>query len=171
MLSQEIHGVAAPGYRYPFAGGALSGTEYGDWSPAYAPTGASEIAAPAAAPNQTLSGFPRVCVSLFICNPSHQKQRTPAVFNSIRRKLSASGNFASDIVCADQWRQIAWPFGNSRAGSTVSRFWFASAGGALHVPVRSRIGHAPRSRGIVGQVVFRQELARPLRLCALLLRH
>jgi hypothetical protein len=33
MLSQEAKKFE-PGYRYPFAGGALSGTEYGDWSPA-----------------------------------------------------------------------------------------------------------------------------------------
>jgi hypothetical protein len=33
MLSQEAKKLE-PGYRYPFAGGALSGTEYGDWSPA-----------------------------------------------------------------------------------------------------------------------------------------
>ena len=34
MLSQEaMKDVAEPGYRYPFGAGALSGTEYGDWSP------------------------------------------------------------------------------------------------------------------------------------------
>jgi hypothetical protein len=33
-MSSQAEKKDAPGYRYPFAGGALSGTEYGDWSPA-----------------------------------------------------------------------------------------------------------------------------------------
>jgi hypothetical protein len=50
MSSQEaMKDVAEPGYRYPFAGGALSGSEYGDCaSPAYAPVAPSDIAAPTA---------------------------------------------------------------------------------------------------------------------------
>ena len=70
MSSQEaMKDVAEPGYRYPFAAGALRGIEYGDWaSPACAQTGASDIAAPAAAPNhRILKGLSRVCVSLLMC--------------------------------------------------------------------------------------------------------
>jgi hypothetical protein len=59
-MSSQAEKKDAPGYRYPLDGGALSGTEYGDWSPAKAQTGASDIAAPAAKPNHlTLSGVAR----------------------------------------------------------------------------------------------------------------
>jgi hypothetical protein len=72
MSSQEaMKDVAEPGYRYPFAGGALRGTEYGEGaSPAYAQRGASNIAAPAATPNhRILNGLSRVRASLFMTPP------------------------------------------------------------------------------------------------------
>jgi hypothetical protein len=55
MSSQEEKNDA-PGYKYPLAEGARSGTEYGDWSSAYAQTGTSDIAAPAAKPNHLTLG-------------------------------------------------------------------------------------------------------------------
>jgi hypothetical protein len=86
MSSQDaMKDVAEPGYRYPFAGGALSGTEYGEGaSPAYAPTGARAIAAPAAAPNHRIFNLSRVGASLLIISPSPTTlYSTPTLYSTI----------------------------------------------------------------------------------------